>query len=519
MAQGPRLPLDAAVVPGLLALVARFPERGDMEKIAGLIEQANVQIKVGQLLFLTLTLGMTGLLTGLLVNRGFVFAIGLGLAWLVKALVIRIIQLLKLGAVFARSRVTEALQKMAVRDTPAKLVGRMFYWLITFIFFILALKVQSRVPIHILHSSPPYVEPWLLFMIAYTPFITLIFNLNRLYNINVYLTVAHQIWQVTISLLYSVMGIALLSYFTKASAIVDSRLTVLYFIAGSLTLLVLSRVVIFRTVFRSLAYSILPRRMLIVGAGKTGIRLATRVATRNPLGLHLTGFLDDDLPETTEAIPGFYVLGKTDDVGRVVEEEDIDEIVVCVENEPDIPYLEMLDRCAKTRAMVLVAAQQFAVIPQRTHQEVYGDMPVFGIMNTPPYLGRPGFKQAGDMVMALLMVLFLAPVLITVTWFDVITTTGTTWALEYKDTGGATQTRTITRTRTPTARGIPKAGGSGLESDGSGIKISGRCTPQRFCISVSPMISTPSRRAPVFARGAVFRAYPLSSCEGSCSPP
>lgn len=84
---------------------------------------------------------LPNLLTGIVV-----FAIGLGLAWLVKALVIRIIKLLKLDAVFARSGVTEALQRMAVRDTPAKLVGRMFYWLITFIFFILALKVM-KVPV------------------------------------------------------------------------------------------------------------------------------------------------------------------------------------------------------------------------------------------------------------------------------------------------------------------------------------------------------------------------------------
>ena len=50
-----------------------------MEKIAILIEQANVQIKVGQLLFLTLNIGMTGLLIGVLINRGMLFAIGLGL--------------------------------------------------------------------------------------------------------------------------------------------------------------------------------------------------------------------------------------------------------------------------------------------------------------------------------------------------------------------------------------------------------------------------------------------------------
>ncbi len=84
---------------------------------------------------------LPNLLTGIVV-----FAVGLVLAWLIKALVIKIIKLLKLDAAFARSGLTEAFQKMAVRDTPAKLVGRMFYWLVVFIFFILALKVM-KVPV------------------------------------------------------------------------------------------------------------------------------------------------------------------------------------------------------------------------------------------------------------------------------------------------------------------------------------------------------------------------------------
>ncbi len=84
---------------------------------------------------------LPSLLTGIVV-----LAIGLVLAWLVRLLVIRIIRLLKLDAAFARSGVTEALQKMAVKDTPAKLVGRMFFWLVAFIFFVLALSVM-RVPV------------------------------------------------------------------------------------------------------------------------------------------------------------------------------------------------------------------------------------------------------------------------------------------------------------------------------------------------------------------------------------
>lgn len=84
---------------------------------------------------------LPNLLTGIVV-----FAIGLGLAWLIKALVVKIFKLLKLDAACARSGLADALKKMAVRDTPAKLIGRTFYWLVTFIFFILALKVM-KVPV------------------------------------------------------------------------------------------------------------------------------------------------------------------------------------------------------------------------------------------------------------------------------------------------------------------------------------------------------------------------------------
>ncbi|MBE0712555.1 MAG: hypothetical protein IH583_09235 [Candidatus Aminicenantes bacterium] len=84
---------------------------------------------------------LPNLLTGIAV-----FAIGLVVAWLVKLLVVRIIKLLKLDAAFARSGVTDALQKMAVKDTPSKLIGRMFFWLVVIIFFVLSLSVM-RAPV------------------------------------------------------------------------------------------------------------------------------------------------------------------------------------------------------------------------------------------------------------------------------------------------------------------------------------------------------------------------------------
>lgn len=63
-------------IPALNRILFKIPVS---EKLAGLIEQANVQINVGQLLLLTMTIGMTGFLSGLLINRGIIAAIILGL--------------------------------------------------------------------------------------------------------------------------------------------------------------------------------------------------------------------------------------------------------------------------------------------------------------------------------------------------------------------------------------------------------------------------------------------------------
>ena len=68
-----------------------------------------------------------------------VFVLGLVVAWIVKVIIVRLFKLLKLEGLFSRIGATEALQKMAVKDTPAKLVGRMFYWLTVIIFFIISL--------------------------------------------------------------------------------------------------------------------------------------------------------------------------------------------------------------------------------------------------------------------------------------------------------------------------------------------------------------------------------------------
>ena len=76
------------------------------------------------------------------------------------------------------------------------------------------------------------------------------------------------------------------------------------------------------------------RRVLIVGAGEGG-RLVLREVMRNPqLGLDPVGFVDDDPLKRGIRVDGVKVLGPTDQLGRILDEAEPDEITIAIPSAP-----------------------------------------------------------------------------------------------------------------------------------------------------------------------------------------
>jgi len=283
-------------------------------------------------------------------------------------------------------------------------------WVIVVTAYVLALKLHTSVHFDLLSEGFPYLQPEILFFIAYSGTIILIFAMNQLYKINVYLGVTRQLQYLAQSLFYSVIGIALLSFFTKSKIVVDSRLILLLFFVCSFTLLAIMRIGVFRSLLRLFAaLDIAPRPLLILGAGPLAVRLGTMLADRNQYALHLVGFLDDTLPIGSDVIADVPVLGRTRDVTKVVKRFRIHEILFCTEGLTDERFLDLLELCAKTRARVMVGSYQFAIIPRRLNLESYGDIPVFGLMNGAPTPEEPFLKKILDPVAAFLLMILLSP--------------------------------------------------------------------------------------------------------------
>jgi FlaA1/EpsC-like NDP-sugar epimerase len=76
------------------------------------------------------------------------------------------------------------------------------------------------------------------------------------------------------------------------------------------------------------------RRVLIVGAGEGG-RMVLREVLRNPqLALAPVGFVDDDPLKLGIRVDGVKVLGPTEQLGRILDEAEPDEIIIAIPSAP-----------------------------------------------------------------------------------------------------------------------------------------------------------------------------------------
>jgi len=296
------------------------------------------------------------------------------------------------------------------RYPPYKYIIALLDWLMINSAFLTALRLQPRLHVGFFHSMFPFLPAEVLFFLGYSAVVILIFQYLHLYKLNVILSRFDQGIRIVQGIIYSVLGLALLSFFTKSHVIVESRQVILYFGLLSASGLIVTRVLFVRSIFSFLAKNkIYQRSVLLVGAGISGRMVAANIGIRNSNALRAVGFVDDDLAVETVVFQDLKVLGKVDDIPRLIESLGIDEILVCMDNIPHERLLVVLDTCQKGSATVKVASPLYDVIPARIFTERYGEIPVVGVFNATPGLWRSFFKKFFDLALSAFGLLLLMP--------------------------------------------------------------------------------------------------------------
>jgi FlaA1/EpsC-like NDP-sugar epimerase len=89
-------------------------------------------------------------------------------------------------------------------------------------------------------------------------------------------------------------------------------------------------------------------RLLVVGAGDAGQMIAREIRLNPALNLEIVGFVDDDPRKRKQSFQGFPVFGKIRRIGRICQEQGVDEIVIAIPSATGKDLRHIVELCQAT---------------------------------------------------------------------------------------------------------------------------------------------------------------------------
>lgn len=248
-----------------------------------------------------------------------------------------------------------------------------------------------------------------LLLVLVTLFIIVIFVYNGLYRIDVILHRSTHFIYLLKAIYYSSLQIVLMSLLIDSKMLLDTRLLILLFFFFSVALLFIIRVELMRWLFIELSRSSFKRNIIIVGDGKAGKLLATKLMYENPIGLNILGFVDDGRHVGDFVVGGKKVLGNYNDLEEVTKIYPVDELIVAIDNESYERFFEIVDVCKSLDVPMRITSEVFSVVSNRIATERYSDVPVINV--DPRYKDRLtiGLKRVSDIFISIFALIFLSP--------------------------------------------------------------------------------------------------------------
>jgi exopolysaccharide biosynthesis polyprenyl glycosylphosphotransferase len=158
---------------------------------------------------------------------------------------------------------------------------------------------------------------------------------------------------------------------------------------------------------RARGYNI--RYVLVAGAGPRGQAFAAKLEDHRELGLRVLGFLDDDPYDLPR---GWRILGPLDAIERMLHEEVIDEVAICLPFSQWDKMNAMAHLCEEEGKIVRVPVDILDRAFAAGRVEELDGVPVYSMISGPDRIAALVVKRVVDLVVAGSALLVLSPVLL-----------------------------------------------------------------------------------------------------------
>jgi Undecaprenyl-phosphate glucose phosphotransferase len=152
------------------------------------------------------------------------------------------------------------------------------------------------------------------------------------------------------------------------------------------------------------------RFILIVGASPSGKVLARNIERHAHLGLVVEGFLDDECAES-EVLPGIPLLGKNDDLPRVLAERVIDQVFIALPRHADHALERILESLSDQVVDIRIVPDFSQFVALNASAEEFEGMPIISLTERPLQGWKRISKRGFDIVFSAAAFILLLPIM------------------------------------------------------------------------------------------------------------
>jgi len=296
---------------------------------------------------------------------------------------------------------------------PKKLILSVNDLFCTFLSFILALYLTAP-SLTFFFNEVTLIEKLVIFVFGAFLIIP-IFRYYQLYKHKYFLRVGEQTLLILKGLLINSIIIIIVIFLVKTQeALHDSRTQVIIYFLSSFTLLFVTRVLLLRRVLRANYIGgnikdFLTRRAIAVGAGNLGQFFAEILTVKPYYHIEIAAFLDDDPDKIGKEINHIPILGTTDDLDKIIEEQEIDEIFITIQSIENKRLLDLIEKCKLTNCHVNLVSNHFDIISAKLDEGEYHDLKVISVSAKTSPLYSEKFKRIFDITASGFLILVMAP--------------------------------------------------------------------------------------------------------------
>jgi len=140
--------------------------------------------------------------------------------------------------------------------------------------------------------------------------------------------------------------------------------------------------------------------ILIVGAGEIGRTLMRHIVAQPELGYRVVGFVDDDPQRGSTSIGRFRALGGIPNLLRIIQEEQVDEVLISLPWTYHRKILAIVDECEREHVRARIVPDLFQLALSRVDVDNIGGVPVIGLREPTIGIWQRALKRSLDLVVA-----------------------------------------------------------------------------------------------------------------------